>query len=75
MSNLIEFDREKSGISVRGLDIPGRSKDSDSKELSLSMEQDGRRGETYTLDKLYEASSLHIVCPMCMFLLFFHLVP
>ena len=46
MNDLIEFNREKSGISVRGLDIPGRTKDSDSKELSLSMEQDGRRGET-----------------------------
>ena len=29
----IEFNREKSGISVRGLDIPGKTKNSNSKEL------------------------------------------
>ena len=45
LSDLIEFDREKSGISVIGLDFPGRTKDSDSKELSLSYDNGERKGE------------------------------
>ena len=46
MCDLIEFDREKSGISVRGLDIPGGTKDSDPNELSLFNENGEKRGET-----------------------------
>ena len=46
MSDLIEFDREKSGISVIGLDFPGRTKDSESNDMSLFNKNGEKRGET-----------------------------
>ena len=46
MSDLIEFDREKSGIGEKELDFPGNSKDSDPNELSLSYENGERNDKT-----------------------------
>ena len=46
LKNTNEFERGNSEIGENEQDFTGKIKSSDPKELSLSMEQDGRRGET-----------------------------